>query len=111
VVAATWVIAIASLVNVVVLAVYAYFTWGIWQETRQGAQQTLNLVRQSRDALKAQLMTVVLQGEEAIKARVSGTPAAMNPWGEIRGIRQQFSRCYPDLWREIGPMLSKLPDE
>lgn len=70
---ATWVIAFSSLVNVMVLAVYAYFTWGIWKETQQGAQQTQSLVRQSRDAVKAPVMNFVLNVEEAIKARASAT--------------------------------------
>ncbi len=63
---ATWVIAAAGMLNVIVLAVYAWFTLGMWRETQRSALRTEDLARQSRDALKLQTLVTILNGEHPV---------------------------------------------
>jgi hypothetical protein len=59
---ATWVIAGASIGNVIVLGLYAYFMWGLWSEAARTALRTEELVRQATDALRLQVCYVRSSG-------------------------------------------------
>jgi len=37
---ATWIVAVTSIGNLIVLGVYAYFTWGLWHEATRTALRT-----------------------------------------------------------------------
>ncbi len=107
---ATWIIAAASILNVAVLVVYAYFTWGIWKETRDGGRRTEELLKQSRDALRVQLLTLVRESEaefNRLAIELHQNPQALR--AAKAALRQRFARGFPGLWPEIEPMLVQPP--
>ncbi len=99
---ATWVIAGASIVNIIVLVMYAFFTWGIWRETRQGGRRTEELARQARDALWVQIGAILFQVREEALSRGRREPGdKVSPGREERAVkrlmRAVFGREEPQI--------------
>jgi hypothetical protein len=99
---ATWVIAAASVVNLTVLAAYAWYTRGILEATRQGTLRTEELVRQSRDALKLQILVAILEGEHPL-LEAAGIPRKWTALWRRKGdeVRALLEAAFPALWQEI----------
>ncbi len=78
---ATWVIAAASLVNLLVLVAYAFFTWGIWRETQRSGERTEVLVREAIEGFKFRVLATYLDylryldsGEQAMQMLKAAFP-------------------------------------
>lgn len=101
--AATWSNIVIGALNVVVLAVYAWFTWGIWDETRNSALRSEELVRQAREALKIHLLGTYCQ------VRTSAAPYEVDQ-GEDRSViharfrmlEVQLEKAFPELWEQLS---------
>jgi hypothetical protein len=108
---ATWVIAAASVVNLVVLGVYAWFTHGIWRETQQTALRTEDLARRSADAFRLQFLATYLQEIRAVSLAFDASPDAVQ-YAELGAeVAARLLRdAFPDLWRTIPPDLHELAD-
>lgn len=102
---ATWVIAGASVVNVLVLAVYAGFTWGIWRETRRTAERTELLARQARDAFR---LNILVAYQEEIR---SARELPQKPVVGIRLMERAFHKAFPEEWPEILRILDAAVEE
>jgi hypothetical protein len=93
---ATWVIAAASALNVIVLGLYAWFTLGIWRETQRSGLRTEELARQARDTLKLQVLALFLEGTRQIASNL--------PSGDARPeVAKLAMRHYTDLLRRAFP--------
>lgn len=99
---ATWVIAAASVLNVIVLGAYAWFTWGIWSENQRSTRRTEDLAQQSRDALKLQIVMTILEGEHPV-LEAAGVPREFSGLWRRKGdeVRALLEAAFPTLWQEI----------
>ena len=99
---ATWVIAAASVLNVIVLGAYASFTWGIWSENQRSTRRTEDLAQQSRDALKLQIVMTILEGEHPV-LEAAGVPREFSALWRSKGdeVRALLEAAFPTLWQEI----------
>lgn len=109
---ATWIIAGASLLNAFVLAVYAWFTWGIWRETERNARQTQELVSQSRADFKLHVLATYSQGRCA--AMALGTPETRTDArieAELWLLEGLLEKAFPTEWKEINLHKEKMAKE
>lgn len=103
---ATWIIAGASALNMLVLCTYAWFTWGIWRETRQTALRTEDLARQSRDAFRMQILAVYQEETRQFLQPAKGSAFTR----ELRSARtdaltQLIRDAFPDQWPDIEQIM------
>ncbi len=99
---ATWIIAVASIVNVLVLAAYAWYTLGILKASRRSQQATENLARLSNEALKYQIVTTYLEEKRAVPIPV-GSRTAQFEAGVLRAeaTMDLLKKIFPDAWAAI----------
>ena len=99
---ATWIIAAASILNIIVLAVYAYFTWGIWQETQRNAELAKQLTVQGRDGFKLQIVASYLQSREAaLGFSVQQGSSEAHTQAELAIIAGVLKETFPDNWEAL----------
>ncbi len=109
---ATWIIAVASIVNVLVLAAYAWYTRGILKATRQSQQATENLARLSSEALKYQIVATYLEEQRAVPIPVrSPTILYREGLSRFEVARDLLKKIFPDLWADIEQAQKKGPDQ
>lgn len=107
---ATWVIAVASLMNVLVLILYACFTWGIWKETREGGRRTEELARQAGQALRLQVVATYLEANGPLPGAVrdmDGYPQEFRQY--LEGVKTLLQTAFPEQWAEIERTLDTFP--
>ena len=107
---ATWVIAGASLMNVVVLIFYASFTWGIWKETRESGRRTEELAQQARDALRVQVVAAYLEAKRPLPGanrNMDGYPEEFRQ--HLESVKTLLQKAFPDQWAEIEMILATFP--
>ena len=109
---ATWVIAGASVLNVIVLGAYAWFTWGIWRETQRSARRTEELARLSRDTLKLQVLAHQVESTEKLASQLASgdlppkvCDLTMKHYGSL------LQRAFPEQFTEIQRINQELLDE
>lgn len=106
---ANWIVAGASVLNLLVLATYAWFTWGIWNETRQSARRTEELVEESRAEFKLHVLETYLQGRSA--ALALGDPQGhfeARTRYELVLLKGLLQMTFPDKWEEIRQFEEKI---
>ena len=98
--------AVASASATVVIAgatvVYVMVTRNLWKATLDTAYRTEELARQSRDALKLQVLVTILEGDHPV-LEAAGVPPE---WTALRRpkaneLRALFEAAFPALWNEI----------
>ena len=103
---ATWVIAGASVLNVIVLGAYAWFTWGIWRETQRNAIRTDQLARQSRDAFRLQLVaTYFEQGRNLPELSPDAALRYDVAKSRLVVLKRLFRAAFPDHWSDVESSL------
>ncbi len=108
---ATWVISGASLMNVLVLILYAYFTWGIWKETREGGRRTEELARQAGEALRLQVVSTYLEAGRPMPGaarNMDGYPQEFRQ--HLEGVKTLLQKAFPEQWAEIERTLDTFPE-
>ena len=108
---ATWVMAGASVLNVLVLIVYACFTWGIWKETREGGRRTEDFVRQAREALRLQVVATYMEEKRPLPGAVrtaDGYPQEFKQ--HLEGVKTLLQKAFPEQWGEIERTLDTFPE-
>jgi hypothetical protein len=98
---ATWVIAVTSMMNVVVLGVYACFTHGIWRETQKTALRTEDLARKSWETLKVQIVLSLVHERELRSDLLARTWASGgDPARHIEYLTQPLLTAFPEQSRQ-----------
>lgn len=102
----TLIMAGASVVNVLVLAVYAWYTRGILGATRQSALQAEGLARQARDAFKLQLLLghyeMIRQIRSIMVPYSKGDKATERSWVDaLKVFRAAFPDEFPSLLQDL----------
>lgn len=98
----TWLMAGASVVNLIVLAAYAYFTWGIWSETRRSARRTEELAKATYNAVLLQFVAILVQERNLLQERHGTTPARTRfPWRTFDDLWELFRKLLPEEWARI----------
>ncbi len=110
--AATWVTVIAQAVNALVLAAYAYFTWGIWGETRRSAERTEALARQARDAFRLQVLIAYKEEARWAKEREPMPGQALGgAWDGVVLMEEALRTAFPEQWAEIQEILQQAAEQ
>jgi len=105
---ATGVMAVASVVNVIVLIGYAWFTWGIWRETQQSGRRTEELARQSRDTFRLQLLVAFQeQIRWAQQVKITGPHMYEGARAGIGLMKEALAAAFPEEWRQLEGVFSK----
>jgi uncharacterized membrane protein len=106
-----WIIAGASVVNVIVLVIYAVSTHGIRletkrqaEETRRQAELTAELSRQAKEGFRLQVL--VAYQEEIRSARDQSASRERS----IALMEQALSYAFPNEWLEIRKILEQAAD-
>jgi len=100
--AATWVIAIAGVVNVFVLGAYAWYTRGILDATRQSTLRTEELARQAGDGLRLQILATFLEETRQKLALTGADPALIQLHrSRMAEVRNLLHASFPEQWAEI----------
>jgi uncharacterized membrane protein len=103
---ATWVIAGSSVLNLAVLAAYAWFTWGIWRETQTSALRTEELARQSRDAFRMQIVTSYLEETRQSLQPAKGSPITRElRAARARALARFLEEAFPDHWPDVEQVI------
>jgi len=108
---ATWVIAGASIGNVIVLGLYAYFTWGLWSEAARTALRTEELVRQATDALRLQVVATYLEEKRPLPGAIrtmDGYPEESRQ--HLEAVKTLLRKAFSDQWGEIERILNMFPE-
>ena len=108
---ATWVIAGTSIGNLIVLGLYAYFTWGLWREAVRTALRTEELVRQARDALRLQVVATYLEEKRPLPGAVrtmDGYPEEFRQ--HLEAVKTLLRKAFSDQWGEIERILDTFPE-
>jgi len=103
-----WIMAGASLLNLVVLAVYAYFTWGIWGETQRNAHLAEDQARLSRDIFKLQLLDTYSQVRASMAAyerEEEDGPAVV--YARFRMLEVLLERAFPEDWTQLTELAQR----
>jgi hypothetical protein len=107
----TWLMAGASVLNVIVLGVYAWFTWGIWGETQRSARRTEELVQQSREDFRLRLITAFLE-ETGRTVVPTGSDPAFIKLCQLRAqeVRLLLKGSFPAGWVKIEQDVERIEE-
>ena len=95
----SWIFAV---INAAILAVYAWFTYGIWRETSRTATRTEEMARQARDAFILQMLAILTQQVQSELEREN--TAAIDPdlrWFCARSLWNVYREFFPDQWQRM----------
>ena len=98
----TLLLVIFTAVIAVATVAYVLVTRNLWKATLDTASRTEELARQSRDALKLQVLVTILEGDHPV-LEAAGVPPE---WTALRRpkaneLRALFEAAFPALWNEI----------
>ena len=97
--------------NVLVLILYAYFTWGIWEETREGGRRTEELARQAGQALRLQVVATYLEAKRPMPGAVRNMDGYPQDFTQhLNAVKTLLQKAFPGQWAEIENTLDAFPE-